>query len=294
MRSMRLSGSWRFPVGKVKVAPTAGFCFGVERAVELATSALKDNPGPVYTLGPIIHNPQEVQRLELQGLRMAETLDDIEGGTVIIRSHGAPKGILEEALARGLRVVDATCPFVNRLKERVESLASEGYQVVIVGQADHPEVEALLSFVPGDSLVTTSVQDLEEGDELKNRVGIVAQTTHSLENLQRVASYCVGVCREVKVFRTTCRATNERRQDARKMAREVDVMVVVGGRNSANTARLSEAARLEGTVTYHIENASEIKTLGILKDSTVGVTAGASTPAWVIDEVIEALESILS
>jgi (E)-4-hydroxy-3-methyl-but-2-enyl pyrophosphate reductase len=281
-------------VGKVKVAPTAGFCFGVERAVELATTALKDSPAPVYTLGPIIHNPQEVERLESQGLQMAETLSEIESGTVIIRSHGAPKGILEEAQARGLHVVDATCPFVNRLKERVESLASEGYQVIIVGQVDHPEVKAILSFVPGNSLVTTSVLDLKEGDELSNRVGIVAQTTHSLENLQRVASYCVGVCREVKVFRTTCQATNERRQDARTMAKEVDVMVVVGGRNSANTARLSDAARQVGTVTHQIEKASEIDKLDISPNAIVGVTAGASTPAWVIDEVIATLESILS
>jgi 4-hydroxy-3-methylbut-2-enyl diphosphate reductase len=281
-------------VGKVKIAPTAGFCFGVERAVKLATSALKDSSAPVYTLGPIIHNPQEVERLESQGLMMADALDDIKSGTVIIRSHGAPKGILEDAQARGLEVVDATCPFVNRLKERVESLASEGYQVVIVGQVDHPEVEALLSFVPENSLVTTSVQDLEKRDDLKSRVGIVAQTTHSLENLQRVASYCVGVCREVKVYRTTCQATNERRRDARAMAKEVDIMIVVGGRNSANTARLSEAARQEGAVTHHIENAFEIEGLGISPDSIVGVTAGASTPAWVIDEVIEALENILS
>lgn len=281
-------------MGKVKVAPTAGFCFGVERAVGLATTALKDSPAPVYTLGPIIHNPQEVERLESQGLQMAETLSEIESGTVIIRSHGAPKGILEEAQARGLHVVDATCPFVNRLKERVESLASEGYQVIIVGQVDHPEVKAILSFVPGNSLVTTSVLELKEGDELSNRVGIVAQTTHSLENLQRVASYCVGVCREVKVFRTTCQATNERRQDVRTMAKEVDVMVVVGGCNSANTARLSDAARQVGTVTHQIEKASEIDKLDISPDAIVGVTAGASTPAWVIDEVIATLESILS
>ncbi|TNF45379.1 4-hydroxy-3-methylbut-2-enyl diphosphate reductase, partial [bacterium] len=250
-------------MGEIRVAPTAGFCFGVERAVKLATSALRDSKGPVYTLGPIIHNPQEVERLETQGLMMADALDDIESGTVIIRSHGAPKGILEEAQARGLEVVDATCPFVNRLKERVESLASEGYQVIIVGQADHPEVKALLSFVPENSLVTMGVQDLEKRGDLKSRVGIVAQTTHSLENLQRVASYCVGVSREVKVYRTTCQATNERRLDARTMAREVDVMVVVGGRNSANTTRLSEAARQEGAVTHHIENASEIDQLDI-------------------------------
>lgn len=279
-------------MAEIRIASTAGFCFGVERAVKMAVSALEEGPAPVYTLGPIIHNPQEVKRLQDMGLRMADSLDDLREGTVIIRSHGAPKGVIEEAESRGLKVVDATCPFVNRLKDRVESLAADDYQVIIVGQADHPEVKAILSFAPGDSIVSKGVQDLEVREDLKSRVGIVAQTTHSLENLQKVAAYCVGICREVKVYRTTCQATHDRMREARVMAGEVDVMIVVGGRNSANTTRLYEAAHEEAEAVYHIENASEIKDLNITADSVVGVTAGASTPAWIIEEVISTLDQL--
>ena len=279
-------------MGEVRVAKTAGFCFGVERAVEMAVAALADGPWPVYTLGPIIHNPQEVRRLEKMGLLMAESLDDIEKGTVIIRSHGAQKGVIERASGKGLNVVDATCPFVNRLKARVETLATEGYQVIIVGQADHPEVKAIMSFAPPDSLVAKSVEELEERN-IKARAGIVAQTTHALENLQRVASYCVGHCTETKVFRTTCQATDARRKQARDMAREADIMIVVGGRNSANTARLAEAALEECPRTFQIESSEEIAGLELSPDAIVGVTAGASTPGWIIDEVLETLEKVV-
>ncbi|GBE15832.1 4-hydroxy-3-methylbut-2-enyl diphosphate reductase [bacterium BMS3Abin14] len=277
-------------MSEIILAETAGFCFGVERAVEIAVSALEKGPKPVYTLGPIIHNPQEVQRLEAMGLLMAENLDDIERGTVIIRSHGAQKGVIEMARLKGLNVVDATCPFVNRLKERVETLAGENYQILIVGQADHPEVKAILSFAPADSLVAKSVQELKENPGIKSRVGIVAQTTHALENLQRVASYCVGICKEIKVFRTTCQTTDARRKQVRDMAGKVDVMIVVGGRNSANTARLTEAATEECPRTHQIESAEEIAALGIHPGSKVGVTAGASTPGWVIDDVVGTLK----
>ncbi len=279
-------------MNRVRVGSAAGFCFGVERAVNLAVSSLQEGPHPVYTLGPIIHNPQEVRRLESMGLKMAESMEDIPGGTVIIRSHGAPKGVVEAAEAKGLKVVDATCPFVNRLRDRVISLGEEGYQVIIVGKADHPEVRSILSFSPEDSLVTPGEEDLKGMGPFKSRVGVVAQTTHPLEQLQRVAAHCVGVCTEVKVFRTTCQATQTRTQEARSLAKEVDVMVVVGGRNSANTTRLAEATRRDGTTTYHIESAEEIEGLDFPAESIIGVTAGASTPSWVIEEVVKTLEGL--
>lgn len=275
----------------IKVASTGGFCFGVERAVKLAVSALRDGPGPVHTLGPIIHNPQEVRRLESMGLKMAGKVEDVSVGTVIIRSHGAPKEVVQDLKAGSLQVVDATCPFVNRLRDRVISLGEEGYQVIIVGQSDHPEVMSILSYAPDGSLVVQSVEELAEKGSLRSRVGVVAQTTHSIENLQRVAAYCVGVCSEVKVYRTTCQATQTRMQEALALAREVDVMIVVGGRNSANTTRLTEAAGREGTPTYHIESAAEIEALSLPVDAVIGVTAGASTPSWVIEEVVQTLQA---
>lgn len=275
----------------VKLAVSAGFCFGVERAVKMAISALDQFGPPVYTLGPIIHNPQEVQRLQKMGIRMAGTLEEIPEGTVVIRSHGAPKGVIEEAEARGLNVVDATCPLVQRLKERVRELAEEGYQVIIVGESDHPEVMAVLSFAPDSGVVVRDPGEVEPG-KLSRRVGIVAQTTQSLENLRSVASLCICHCREVRTYNTICQATHRRGAEALDLAAEVEVMIVVGGRNSANTTRLAQAVSKGGTTTYHIESVQELNDLDIPRGAPIGVTAGASTPGWVIDEVVEALKGM--
>ena len=276
---------------QVKLAVSAGFCFGVERALKMAISALEEFGGPVYTLGPIIHNPQEVLRLQKMGIKMAQSLQEIPRGTVVIRSHGAPKGIIEAALKRKLNVVDATCPLVQRLKERVKELADEGYQVVIVGESDHPEVMAVYSFAPESCLVVRDPSRVDP-EQLKKKVGIVAQTTQSLENLRAVASFCICHCREVRTYNTICQATHKRGAEALKLAREVEVMIVVGGRNSANTTRLAQAVSQGGTTTYHIESAIELNDLEIPSGVPIGVTAGASTPAWVIEEVLSALRSM--
>ncbi len=274
---------------KVKLAVSAGFCFGVQRAVKMAISALDEIGGPVYTLGPIIHNPQEVLRLQNMGIRMAQTLEEIPNGTVVIRSHGAPRGVIEEAEKRGLKVVDATCPLVQRLKERVRGLSDEGYQIIIVGESDHPEVMAVLSYVPDSCLIVRGPEGVKPGS-LSKKVGLVAQTTQSLENLRAVASLCIYHCREVRTYNTICQATHKRGVEAQELARQVDVMIVVGGKNSANTTRLAQSVIQGGTVTYHIESAVELRDLEIPPGGPIGVTAGASTPAWVIDEIVTALK----
>ena len=276
---------------EVKLAVSAGFCFGVERAVKMAVSALDEFGGPVYTLGPIIHNPQEVLRLQDMGIRMARTLEEIPEGTVVIRSHGAPKGVIEQAEKMGLKVVDATCPLVQRLKERVRELADQGYQVIIVGESDHPEVMAVLSYAPDSCLVVRGLEGVEP-ENLNNNVGLVAQTTQSLENLQAVASLCIYHCREVRTYNTICHATHKRGAEALELARQVDVMIVVGGKNSANTTRLAQAVSQGGTTTYHIESAAELIDLEIPPGAPIGVTAGASTPGWVIDEILSVLEKM--
>ncbi len=276
---------------EVKLALSAGFCFGVERAVKMAVSALDEFGGPVYTLGPIIHNPQEVLRLQNMGIKMAHNLEEIPGGTVVIRSHGAPKGVIEEAEKRGLKVVDATCPLVQRLTERVRELADEGYQVVVVGESDHPEVMAVLSYAPDSCFVVRGPECVESGN-LNKKVGLVAQTTQSLENLRAVASLCICHCREVRTYNTICHATHKRGAEALELAGQVQVMIVVGGKNSANTTRLAKAVIRGGTRTYHIESADELNSLEIPMGAPIGVTAGASTPGWVIEEVVSALKSM--
>ncbi len=280
---------------QVEVARTAGFCFGVKRAVEAAVNALSQGPGPVWTLGPIIHNPQEVARLEGMGLRMAESLDQIPDhipmGTVIIRSHGAPQGVIEDALARGLKVVDATCPFVKKVEDRVRQLAEEGYFVVICGDAHHPEVEALVSWAPERSVVVGKAEELA-GRTLGPKVGVVAQTTQSVSALKAVAGACFDLAPEVRVFRTNCHSTVRMREELRAMAARVDVVVVVGGKNSANTRRLAETARAQGKPTHLVEDAAEAAALNLPPDARVGLTAGASTPPWLLEQVAEVLGAV--
>jgi len=275
-------------VPEVVLAKSGGFCFGVKRAVEMAERALAEGPFPVFTLGPIIHNPLEVARLEGMGLRMARTLQEIPSGTVVIRSHGAPQGVIEAARARGLRVVEATCPFVKKVEDRVRQLAEEGYFVVICGDPHHPEVEALVSWAPLKSLVAGSAAELA-GKKLPPKVGVVAQTTQSVSALKEVAAACLDLASEVRVFRTNCHSTVRMREEAREMATGVDVMVVVGGKNSANTRRLAETARGMGKTTHLVEDAAEAAALPIPPGARVGLTAGASTPPWVIAQVAETL-----
>jgi (E)-4-hydroxy-3-methyl-but-2-enyl pyrophosphate reductase len=275
-------------VREVLLAKSAGFCFGVRRAVELAAKALAEGPHPVHTLGPIIHNPIEVDRLGKLGLRMADSLEDVAEGTVVIRSHGAPRGVIEKAQAKGLRVVDATCPFVKKVEERVCQLAAEGYFIVISGDPHHPEVEALVSYAPDRSLVVGEPEELA-GRTLPPRVGVVAQTTQSMAALKAVAGACLDLAAEVRVFRTNCHATVRMREEAREMAGRVDVMVVVGGKNSANTRRLAETARSLGKPTFLVEDAVEAAALPIPPDARVGLTAGASTPPWLLEQVAVAL-----
>jgi len=257
----------------------------------MAVSALKQNHKPVYTLGPIIHNPQEVKRLQERGIVMVQSLDEIDSGTVIIRSHGAPKGIIDAAREKGLKIIDATCPLVNRLKERVRDLAQWGYTVIIVGESDHPEVRAVRSYAPDSCLVMKGPDEIPK-EGLNKKIGIVAQTTQSLESLQSVSARCIAVCREVRTFNTICEATLRRGMEALDLAKEVDVMIVVGGKNSGNTKRLAETVRRSGTDTFHIENAMEIEGLDLKSRTRIGVTAGASTPTWIIEDVVGALERI--
>ncbi len=271
---------------KIVLADSAGFCFGVKRATQLAFKAAEETCR-ICSLGPIIHSPQVVEKLENKGVRVVEKLEDIEEGTVIIRSHGITAGELEEIKARNLIPVDATCPFVKKAQDYATMLCSEGYSVVLVGEKDHPEVKGIISYTRDGEV--TVVADSREAQHLpgKGKIGIVAQTTQSFENLRQVTTVCLDKSKEVRVFNTICDATSVRQEEARKIAREVDLMLIVGGFNSANTTRLAQICRELQARTYHVETASEIDPSWFCSVETVGITAGASTPRWIIDEVVE-------
>jgi small subunit ribosomal protein S1 len=272
---------------EIILADKAGFCFGVKRAINTAFEAV--TTGNVYCFGPLIHNPQEVDRLRKAGV---ETVDDFStlktGNSLIIRSHGVPPSILEQAKEQGLKIIDLTCPFVGKAQRHAETLRDEGYQVVVVGEKDHPEVQSIIGYAGKNAVVIENVQDVDEV-KLQHRIGIVAQTTQSYGNFSEIVLKLLSVSKELKVYNTICNSTTQRQHAAQILARQVDVMLVVGGRNSANTSRLATICRQEGKPTHHIEVAEEIRPEWFQGARKIGVTAGASTPDWVLIEVLERL-----
>ena len=273
---------------EIILAKRAGFCFGVKRATQMAFEAA-DKGGDTYTLGPIIHSPQVVQKLKEMGVGLLEDLSALDNGTIIIRSHGVTAEELEEAISKQLDIIDATCPFVKKAQEHVKSLSQAGYDVVVVGDADHPEVQGIVSYATGNVYVVGSGEEAGKLPRM-GKVGIVAQTTQSFENLKNVVKECLMKGGEIRVFNTICDATAVRQEEAKELARKVDCMIVIGGFNSANTRRLAEVCKELLPKTHHIETAAELKPEWFTGVTKVGVTAGASTPMWIIDEVIGRLK----
>ena len=272
---------------EILLADKAGFCFGVKRAINTAFDAA--HKGRVFCLGPLIHNPQEVERLNRAGVATVEDFSSLKpGDSLIIRSHGVPPRVLTQAREKKLNIIDLTCPFVGKAQRDAEALKKEGYQVVVVGEKKHPEVQSILGYAGDNAVVVETAQDVD-GYEFQSRLGIVAQTTQSYSNFSEIVLKLLRISKELKVFNTICSSTKERQDAARILAGQVDVMLVVGGRNSANTSRLADLCKQEGKHTYHIELADEIRPEWLKGAKRVGVTAGASTPDWVVEGVIEKL-----
>jgi len=275
---------------RVEVARYAGICYGVERALKLAEEAAQSG-GAVHTLGPLIHNPQAVAALRERGVEVASTLDDAPNGTLVIRSHGVDPAIIDEALGRGLNVVDATCPHVSKAHEAAEELKRGGYTVVIVGEADHPEVEGIMAHAGGEALVVSSAMELP-AKLPSRRVGVVVQTTQSIDRLTEVVAAITPRASELRVFNTICSATGKRQQSAQELAENVDVVIVVGGHNSGNTTRLVEICQTVNPRVHHVETAEDLDPSWFEGAESVGVTAGASTPDEQMQGVIRAIEAM--
>lgn len=278
---------------EVVLAEHAGFCFGVKRAVKLANDATEAGTGNVQSLGPLIHNPQVVNQLAEKGVRRVDSLDEIESGVVIFRSHGVSSPqVMNEALERGLAVIDATCPFVTNAQRYAKQLVDEGYQVVMVGDRHHPETRSVLGHAGSEILVTESFDEIKAflNKFAKKKLGIISQTTQTYRKFSEIVVQCLEICEEVKIFNTICYATEDRQTEAEALAQKVEAMVVIGGRNSANTTHLAEICRRSDIPVYHIETAEEIEPDWFPSLKTVGVTAGASTPDWIINNVIDSLK----
>lgn len=276
----------------IEVARYAGVCYGVERALGMAEKAADEARKPVNTLGPLIHNPLVVNDLESIGVGTASSVSEVEEGTLIIRAHGVVPSVVEDARARGLDVLDATCPYVKKVHNAAERLVREGYQLIVVGESGHPEVEGIMGHAGDDAHVVSVPGDLDAID-LSRKVGVVVQTTQTPGALADVVAELSKRTMDLRVINTICSATQERQDSAAELARRVDAMIVVGGKNSGNTRRLAEICTAACPKTHHIEDASEIEAAWFDGASHIGVTAGASTPASHIERALVLMRSLL-
>ena len=274
---------------EVVVAKTAGFCFGVKRAVEQVYEQIETGKKPIYTFGPIIHNEEVVRDLEEKGVRVIESVKELEAltdGVVIIRSHGVGRNIYEILKERGVELVDATCPFVKKIHKIAREQSESGRRVVIVGNESHPEVEGIKGWGNEKTIVIESAGELEKwklpADE---KLCIVAQTTFNYNKFQDIVEKISKTYYDILVLNTICNATQERQVEARQIASQVDVMIVIGGRNSSNTQKLYEICRKECKDTYYIQTLDDFKPDKAGTVRSVGITAGASTPNQIIEEV---------
>ena len=276
---------------RIEIARHAGVCYGVERALDMAREAASSARQPVRTLGPLIHNPRVVRELEAAGVGLAEDLEPDSEGTVVIRAHGVTPSVIERARELGLEVIDATCPYVTKVHLAARKLAAEGYQVVVVGESGHPEVEGIMGHAGEGALVVSGAADLE-GAALARRVGVVVQTTQTDERLTEVVSALLPRCAEVRVVNTICKATHERQESAAELAGRADAVIVVGGKNSGNTRRLAQICAARCPRTHHVEDASEIEAAWLTGARLIGVTAGASTPPAHIEQAVRAIRDL--
>lgn len=272
---------------EILLAKSAGFCFGVKRATQMAFDAAEQHDA-LHSLGPLIHSPQMVRKLEEHGIRVCRRVEEADGEAIVVRSHGVTAGERVDLETCGKTIVDATCPFVTRAQEYAAELSRDGYQLVLVGEAHHPEVQGIVSYASGEVFVVASPAEAQELPKSR-KLGIIAQTTQSIENFREIVGVCLEKTRQLKIYNTICDATSVRQDEAVSIAAQVELMLVVGGYNSANTTRLAELCREQGTSTYHVETAGEIDPAWFVGVQRVGVTAGASTPQFLIDEIVETL-----
>lgn len=273
---------------KIEIADSCGFCFGVKRAVNMAMEA-SEQPGKTCTLGPIIHNPQVVQLLTDKGVNSVDSLEEIGEGRVIIRSHGVGPACYEEAENRGLEIEDATCPHVKKAQRDAMTVVGEDKTLIILGEKKHPEVISINLWANNEGIVIESEQEAENLPIVEN-MGVVVQTTFSQFKFQSILNILERKAKNLQVFKTICNATEERQTAAVALAKKVKLMIVVGGKNSGNTRRLAEVCQDAGCPTYHIETAAELDRSWFSDIDSVGVTAGASTPDWIIKEVIDTMK----
>lgn len=272
---------------KIIIAKKAGFCFGVRRAIEIAEKALKKKNGQIFCLGEIIHNPLVVGRLERKGLEIIQDIKKTKkGDSLIIRSHGVAPEVIKDAKGKGLKIIDATCPFVSHAQNIIADFHKRGLQVVIFGDPKHSEVIGLNANAEDKALVVEKKKDLKKIKK-NSRVAFVSQTTQKIEEFKKIAEIFKKQCENLEVINTICLDSFNKKEEVKKIAAEVDIMIIIGGKNSNNTKKLAEISQKLGSKTYHIENSTELKKEWFKNAQKIGIAAGASTPDDSIKEVVE-------
>ncbi|ACM93588.1 4-hydroxy-3-methylbut-2-enyl diphosphate reductase [Nautilia profundicola AmH] len=273
----------------IEKAKSYGFCFGVKRAVEIAEESQN-----AVTLGPLIHNPLEIERLAKNyNVKYVETIEDIDENVkrVIVRTHGIPKDKLQNLKEKNVEIIDATCPFVKKPQEIVEEMSKQGYDIVIFGDKNHPEIQGVMSYsVHNRVYVVLDPKELE-GIRLKEHIATVAQTTRKINDYLKITNYLIQNYKEVRVFNTICNATFENQDAVRELAKKADIMIIIGGKNSSNTKQLYNIAK-EFCEAYLVESEEELKKEWFEGKKHCGISAGASTPEWLVEKIISRIKEL--
>ncbi|MDY5951306.1 MULTISPECIES: 4-hydroxy-3-methylbut-2-enyl diphosphate reductase [Helicobacter] len=279
---------------EVILADKYGFCFGVKRAIKITEKIAQNNPNTL-TLGPLIHNPLEISRLEKNfGVKVQEDITKLgDSKSVIIRTHGITKQNLEILQTKGVSITDATCPFVTKPQQIVEKMSNDGYNIVIFGDSNHPEVRSVMSYSVKTPIVVSDLESLQQIKKIPKKVAVVSQTTKQIEQFLQIVQYLVSNAMEVRVFNTICNATFENQEATRTLSQKADIMIIVGGKTSSNTKQLFYIAQNHCKDSYLVEDENDIKQEWFAGKKICGISAGASTPNWVIKNVENAIKSLV-
>ncbi len=280
---------------KIELAESAGFCFGVRRAVDTVYRLLDEKGKRVCTLGPIIHNEQVVADLEKRGVRVADDPGEVSGDgeeILVIRSHGVPRDVVESLEKHGTAYEDATCPFVKKIHKTVSEYSERGYHIIIIGSASHPEVQGILGWTKGNGQVIETREQAEQFvmPDAGKKICVVAQTTFNYKKFKELVEILVKKGYDIYAVNTICNATATRQHEAEDLAARMDAMLVIGGRHSSNSRKLYEICKNQCENTYFIQTADDLETIPLGSFASLGITAGASTPKNIIQEVLRACQ----
>ena len=274
---------------KIEKAKSYGFCFGVKRAVEIAEESKN-----AVTLGPLIHNPLEIDRLAKNyNVKYVDSIEDINENVkrVIVRTHGIPKDKLQKLKEKNVEIIDATCPFVKKPQAIVEEMSKLGYDIVIFGDINHPEIQGVMSYSVHERVFVVLNKEELKSIKLKDKIATVAQTTRKISNYLEITNYLIKNHKEVRVFNTICNATFENQDAVRELAKKADIMIIIGGKNSSNTKQLYNIAS-ENTQAYLVESEEELKKEWFKNKKLCGISAGASTPEWLVEKIISKIKEM--